>query len=144
VIAVDTNILVYAHLRETPRHTAAFDALAGLAAGRQSWAVPWPCVHEFLAVVTNPRIYTRPSTTADALAAVADLRRSGAALLAESADHLDTLGAMLVDAGVVGARVHDARIAAICLGHGVTELWTADRDFTYFPKLRTRNPLVRR
>jgi predicted nucleic acid-binding protein len=44
--------------------------------------------------------------------------------------------------GVVGNKVHDARVAAICLGHGVRELWSADRDFSYFPDVRTRNPLV--
>jgi predicted nucleic acid-binding protein len=44
--------------------------------------------------------------------------------------------------GVTEARVHDVRIAAICLTHGVCELWTADRDFSDFPRLRTRNPVV--
>jgi uncharacterized protein len=41
-----------------------------------------------------------------------------------------------------GGQIHDARIAAICLQHGVSELWTADRDFSRFPQLKTRNPLV--
>lgn len=45
---------------------------------------------------------------------------------------------------VAGPMAHDARIAAIGLQHGVTELWTADRDFGRFPELRTRNPLVGR
>ena len=43
-----------------------------------------------------------------------------------------------------GPRIHDARIAALCLHHGVRELWTADRDFSMFPKLKTRNPLVKK
>ena len=43
-----------------------------------------------------------------------------------------------------GPRIHDARIAALCLNHGVRELWTADRDFSMFPKLKTRNPLVKK
>jgi predicted nucleic acid-binding protein len=46
------------------------------------------------------------------------------------------------DLSFAGAQVHDARIAALCLHHGVTELWTADRDFGRFPELRTRNPLI--
>jgi predicted nucleic acid-binding protein len=37
--------------------------------------------------------------------------------------------------------VHDARIAALCLSHGVYELWSGDRDFSRFPALRVRNPL---
>ena len=36
----------------------------------------------------------------------------------------------------------DARIAALCLSHGVSELWSADRDFSRFPDIAVRNPLV--
>jgi predicted nucleic acid-binding protein len=43
---------------------------------------------------------------------------------------------------VTGPLVHDARIAALCLSHGIRELWTADRDFSRFPRLKTANPLV--
>jgi uncharacterized protein len=43
---------------------------------------------------------------------------------------------------VAGPAVHDARIAALCLANGVRELWSADRDFTQFPDLRTANPLT--
>jgi predicted nucleic acid-binding protein len=49
----------------------------------------------------------------------------------------------LLTSRTIGARIHDARIAAICLQHGVRELWTADRDFSRFPQLKTFNPLVR-
>jgi hypothetical protein len=45
-------------------------------------------------------------------------------------------------AGLAGGAVHDARIAAICMAHGVGELWTRDRDFSRFPDLRTRDPLI--
>jgi predicted nucleic acid-binding protein len=38
----------------------------------------------------------------------------------------------------------DTRIAALCLAHGVRELWTADRDFTRYPSLKIRNPLIAR
>ena len=44
---------------------------------------------------------------------------------------------------ITGGRIHDARIAAICLQHGVRELWSADRDFNRFPELRVVNPLLR-
>src|SRR5699024_9884608 len=57
-------------------------------------------------------------------------------------DYLDRLRSLVTDGRVVGPRVHDARIAAICLSHGISELWTADRDFSRFPALKTRNPLV--
>ena len=63
-------------------------------------------------------------------------------LLGETAGNLGILDGS-VGTGVTGPKWHDARFAAICLAHGVSELWTAGRDYSYFPKLRTRNPLAR-
>jgi uncharacterized protein len=143
VIALDTNVLVYAHRRDSPHHDAALAALHDRTASGSRWAVPWPCVHEFLAVVTHPRLYRPASTVEQALAAVDDLTVApGATLIGEGTDHLAVLADLLRSSGVSGPKVHDARVAAICLSNGVRELWTADRDFSYFPALRTRNPLV--
>ena len=57
MIAGDTNLLVYAHRRESRLHEAASSLLRGLAEGNDVWAIPWPCCYEFLSVVTNPRIW---------------------------------------------------------------------------------------
>lgn len=62
-------------------------------------------------------------------------------MLAESAGYYQTLTALARSGRIVGPRIHDARIAALCLHHGVTELWTADRDFSAFPQLKVRNPI---
>ncbi len=143
MIAVDTNVLVYAHREDSPHHSAAISALRTLPAAGRTWAIPWPCLHEFLAIVTHPRIYDPPSSTEDALTAVSDLvRMRHVVTLAEGEGHLDRLTGLLTRAGVAGPKVHDARIAALCLAHGVSELWSADRDFSYFPELATRNPMV--
>lgn len=143
MIAVDTNVLVYAHRRDSAHHDAAIAALRTLAEAGRRWGVPWPSVHEFLSVVTHPRIYEPPSPSAAALAAVRDLESlPGSTFLGETSGHLALLADLCSRPGVVGAKVHDARIAAICLGHEVDELWTADRDFSLFPALRTRNPLA--
>ena len=64
-------------------------------------------------------------------------------LLSESPGYFEKLRDLTLAAKLSGPRIHDARIAALCLHHGVHELWTADRDFSMFPKLKTRNPLVR-
>lgn len=143
MIAVDTNILVYAHREDAPHHAAALGALAGLAEKGTPWAVPWPCVHEFLAVVTHRRVFDPPSSLDDALAAMTDLLRfPGLRSLAEADNHAEVLSGLLRAGEITGPKVHDARIAAICLGHGISSLWTADRDFSYFPTLATRNPLL--
>lgn len=63
-------------------------------------------------------------------------------VLSESADHWPSLRTILVSASISGPQVHDARIVAICRQHGVSELWTADRDFGRFSGLTVRNPRV--
>jgi toxin-antitoxin system PIN domain toxin len=145
LIAVDTNILVYAHREDSPFHAVAIERLAELAEGPATWAIPWPCLHEFLSIVTHPRIYVPPSPLTRALEQVdAWLGSPTLALLAESATHWSTLRALLVAGRVTGPRVHDGRVAALCRQHGVRELWSADRDFSRFAGLAVVNPLIGR
>ena len=143
MIALDSNLLIYAHREELPWHAAAYSLVERLAESPDSWAIPWPCVHEFLAVVTNPRVWRQPTPFETALDHVAAWRKSPSlSLLSESEGHWERLSKLLREGRIAGAMVHDARIAAICLDHGVAELWSADRDFSRFPALRVRNPLV--
>lgn len=145
MIAVDTNLLVYAHREDSPFHEAAAERLAELAEGPAIWAIPWPCLHEFLAIVTHPRLYTPPTPLARALdQADAWLESPTLALLAETEAHWPTLRALLAGGRIAGGQVHDARIAALCRQHGVRELWSADRDFSRFAGLVVVNPLVGR
>ena len=143
MIAVDTNLLVYAHRRDHPFHSRAAEVVRSAADGPETWSIPWPCVHEFLAIVTHPRIFDPPTEVGAALAQVdAWLESPSVVVLSERFDHWRHLRELLEAGKLVGGRVHDARVAALCLAHGVSELWTADRDFSRFPRLRTRNPLV--
>jgi len=143
MIAVDTNILVYAHREDSPWHAVAKSRLIALAEGPSSWAVPWPCLHEFLAIVTHPRIYKTPTPVAVAVEAVgALLEAPRLVLLSETGGYWDELRGLLEKGLLTGPVVHDARVAALCRLHGVSELWSADRDFSRFPDLVVRNPLV--
>ncbi len=143
MIAVDTNLLVYAHREDAAFHDAALARLTELAEGTAAWAIPWPCLHEFYAIVTHPRIYAPPSPPARAIDQIeAWLESPSLALLAESPGHWPALKPLLARARAQGPVIHDARIAALCLQHGVKTLWTADRDFARFQPLRTVNPLV--
>ncbi|MBA3777165.1 MAG: PIN domain-containing protein [Betaproteobacteria bacterium] len=144
MIAVDTNILVYAHREDAEWHSTAFEKLRNLAEGNAAWAIPWPCIHEFLAIVTHPRIYKPPSSLAAAIDQVeAWLESQTVVLLAESNVHWQQLKELLISGKAAGAKVHDARIAALCLQHGVSELWSADRDFGRFPNVPVVNPLIK-
>lgn len=143
MIAVDSNILIYAHRGDSPFHAAAARRITQLAEGAGAWAIPWPCVHELLAIVTNPRIYDPPTAIPVALEYVDALFQSpNLVLLAETDLHWQTLRPLMAAGRIGGGRVHDARIAAICMQHSVRELWSADRDFNRFPDLAVVNPLV--
>jgi toxin-antitoxin system PIN domain toxin len=143
VIAVDTNILVYAHRSDSPFHSRAAQALRDLAESGKPWAIPWACVHEFLSIATHPRIYQPPSTMEQALAQLeAWFESPSLILLGELPGYFTTLRSAVENSKIVGPRVHDARIAAICIQHGVRTLWTADRDLSRFSGVALINPTV--
>ncbi len=143
MIALDTNLLVYAHRVDNRFHTTAAKLVSGLAEGKPMWAIPWPCLHEFYNIVTHPRIHAVPTPIDIALNQIeAWLESPGLLLLSETAEYWPVLCELLAKGKVEGPMVHDARIAALCLTHGVRELWSADRDFSRFPTLRVRNPLI--
>lgn len=143
MIALDTNILIFAHREDSPFHAQALQCVKRLAHARATWAIPWPCIHEFIAIVTHSRIYRPPTPLARALDQVdAWMESPSLALLGESERHWDQLRSLLVRGRIAGPQVHDARIAALCEQHGVQELWSADRDFGRFDGLKVRNPLV--
>ena len=143
MLAIDTNLLVYAHRRESRMHEPAHVLVRALAEGEEAWAIPWPCCYEFLSVVTNRRIWKDDATTPErawrqlhAWAASPSNR-----LLGETDDFLEILSGFVQRPGVRGAIVHDARVAAIRVAHGAEALLTRDRDFSLFPELRTRDPI---
>ena len=143
MIAIDTNLLVYAHREDSSWHEAAYQHLTELAEAKAPWAIPWPCIHEFLAIVTHAKIFDPPTPLEVALDQIAAwLEAPGLVLLAEAEGYWQEIHEALMTGRVVGAQVHDARVAAVCRLHGIEELWTADRDFGRFPGIKTRNPLV--
>lgn len=142
MIAIDTNILVYAHRQASPWHQRAAETIITLAEGPNPWAIPWPCVHEFFSITTHPRIYA-PPTPPDR--AIADLQiwfeSPTLRLIGETDQYWEILRQILKKSAAAGPIVHDARIAAICRAHGVTTLLSADRDFSRFD-IAVHNPLI--
>lgn len=143
MIALDTNLLVYAYREDSEFHTAAMEQLRPVIEGGSPWALPWTCIHEFIGVVTSGRVYKPASPLANVLGFLDSLMTSPQVqLLSESSGYFEKLRELALAAKLSGPRIHAARIAALCLRHGVRELWTADRDFSAFRQLKTRNPLV--
>jgi predicted nucleic acid-binding protein len=101
-------------------------------------------VYEFFSVVTNPRIWKESaSSPRQAWAQIeAWLGSPTLQLLGETEAFQPVLARFLTLARVRGPVVHDARVAALCVAHGVEALLTRDRDFSLFDELSTRNPLA--
>ena len=143
MIALDTNLLIYAYRKELPDHAHAYRLLSRLANGDEPWALPWPCVYEFLRVVTHHRVFDPPTDLDKALTDIESLLASPSlVVLGEGLAHPRHLRFMVHGGRATGNLVHDAHIAALAHEHGVRELWTADHDFARFPGIRTRNPLL--
>jgi uncharacterized protein len=143
MIALDTNVLVYAHREDSPFHSAAQAALHQLGLSKLPWAIPWPCIHEFIAIVTGPAFKKHATPLEEALETVNTwITHPHCRLISETENHFSILSGLTQRAKIRGEALHDARIAAICIEHHVEEFWTLDRDFELYPDLRTRNPLI--
>ena len=143
MIACDTNILVYAHRSDSRFHRKASDTIRRLAESPRPWAIPAPCMHEFLAISTHPRIYAPPSSLDEARSQMRSwLESPSLVVISEGEGYWPLLDELVAKSNVTGPRVHDARIAALCAFHGVEKLYSADRDFGRFPDLKVENPLV--
>ncbi len=115
MIAFDTNLLVYAHRSENPWHRGAMTALLRVAEGRDPWAIPWPCVHEFHNIVTNGRIFKNPSPLPDALRFFQDLIQSrGLVFLGEAAKPVFHAVSRNTGFGATSCSVSFAAFSAAC------------------------------
>lgn len=138
MIALDTNILVYAHREELSKHDPARRRLIALAEGDADWAIPVFCIGEFLRVATHPKLFAPPFTSREAIDALDRILQSPSLrVLHPGARFLNLLGAAMLEASAVGNLVLDAQIVALCRETGVSSLLTEDRDFDRFPGFPT-------
>lgn len=142
IVAVDTNILVYAHRAECPEHRKARRLVTGLAEADIPWALAWPCVYEFLRVVTHPKVFHPATPLQMAWKNISALLQSPSLMmLTETERHAPILAGVLADAAISGNLLHDAHIVALMIEHGVREIYTADADFGRFSGIKAINPL---
>ncbi len=134
MIAVDTNILVYAHNTGDPHHDRARGELRALVESDAAWGLPVFVLGEFLRVVTNRRgPLPHPSTPAAAIEAIDGLLASpNAKLLLPGRRYLPLLRGLVADVRPRGNEIFDAQVAAVCLEHGATTILTNDTDFRQF------------
>lgn len=134
MIAVDTNVLVYAHREELPLHRQALAELTALAEGGARWGIPVFCLGEWLRVITHPRLFSPPHTVEEATAALERVLASPSLeILEPGSSYPRLLAAAMRESGARGNLVYDAQIVALCRESGVGALLTEDRDFARFP-----------
>ncbi len=142
MIAVDTNLLVYAHRALTPQHAAAKKAVAAAAADTRGWGFTLTNLVEFWSVVTHPAASVRPSTPAEASSFIRALVRDGNARIWSPAEGFaQRLIKLASDMKVSGPRIFDLAIALTAAEGGADELWTHDARFVSAPGLQLRFPL---
>ncbi len=143
MIAVDTNILVYAHRKDSEFHKQANAKVRELAEGSVSWEISWPCIHEFYSIVSHPKIFKPPTSSNKAPTQIDSwLELPTTHLLMETQNYWKTLRRTIVTSKIISPQIHDARISAIFLEHGVDCLWSTDRFFCRFSELKVENPLL--
>ena len=139
MIAVDTNVLIYAHRIETDLNAAATAELIALAEGAEPWALPVFCISEFMRVVTHRRVFNPPSRIVQAIDFIDGLIASPTCRIAvPGADFVDRLFAAARSADARGNLMFDAQIVALCREHGIGSILTNDRDFERFPNIQVR------
>ncbi len=142
MIVVDANILVYAHVRSLPQHERARTWLDGELGGASRVGLPWSSLVGFLRLVTNPRVFQRPESMADAWSQVSAWLDAEVVWVPQPTErHRDVFASLLGAPGIQANLVPDSHLAALAIEHGLT-LCSTDGDFARFPALRWRDPLA--
>lgn len=142
MIAIDTNLLVYAHRQGVPEHKASRRAIETAASSPLGWGIALPSLCEFWAVVTHRACSGGPSTPKAASGFIVALLRTGGGNL-----WLPSPGfpLRLLEAAQLlqlsGPRIFDLQIALISRESGATQIWTHDREFVSIPGFKVHDPL---
>ena len=141
MIAIDTNLLVYAHRGAVPEHQAARQALERASRDRRGWGTAASCVAEFWSVVTHPEAAGRPSEPDEARRFILALVEAGLALWSPGPGFGARLVQMAAELSITGPRIFDLQIALTAFDNGAVEIWSHDRSFASLPGLALHDPL---
>lgn len=142
---LDVNILVYASNEEAPEHERAAALVAHIAAGPTLTVLLWPVLMGYLRIATHPAIFPSPLSPTVAMANVESLLGPRHIRAAGERDGFWT--AYRSAAGPVAPRgnlVPDAHIAALMGQHGVSRIWSRDRDLRKFDGITAVDPFADR
>lgn len=143
MLAVDTNILVYAADEDSPFHAVCHRWLEAQCARPEVWYSTWGILYEFLRVTTHPRVMRRPWTVTEAWGFIEVLLGApGFEILAPGVRHAEIASRVLEEMPhLSGNLVHDAHTAILMREHGVRRICTRDADFHRFSFLEVFDPV---
>jgi len=143
MFVVDTNILVYAANRYSPRHEPCRKLLLEWRGRSEPWYLTWGIIYEFLRVSTHPNVLDKPFSFDSAwrfLEAV--LATPAVGVLGETERHGELVKEVASAVpGISGNLVFDAHTAILMREHGIRRIYTHDADFRRFPFLEVIDPL---
>lgn len=138
---IDTNVLIYATHTESPFHERARTLVEHLVAGPALAYVMWPVVLGYIRIVTHPTILETPLSSEEAISNIENIISPAHIRVAgEGDDFWATFRRVAVDMKPRGKLVPDSHLVALMLAHGVSTIWTHDRDFRKFSGITTKDP----
>jgi uncharacterized protein len=140
VILVDANLLLYARVSDFPQHARARRWLEDRLSGSTRVGLPWASLLAFVRLISNPRVFNRPSSVTDAWAQVEEWLDTTPAWIPAPTDRHREVMKALIPAVTTAKHVPDAHLAALAIEHGLL-LASSDSDFARFPGLQWENPL---
>lgn len=130
MVAVDSNVLIYAHRRGAPEHRVALEVLRELWEGTTSWSIAWPSIYEFARVMTHPLAVEYPFTTSNLIGAIEQILKSPSVVMLGHTDrHWRTAVPTMSKVQPIANAAFDIQIASILLENGVTSIYTRDKAF---------------
>ena len=142
MILPDVNLLVYAHNLRVPQHSKALAWWERCLQGQEGVAMAWVVIQGFVRITTHPKIFQNPLPLADALSRVEEwLSLPHVQIVHPPQSHFQTWSYQLLNLGSAGNLTTDAHLAALAIERGLI-LHTTDADFSRFPGLKWKNPLL--
>jgi toxin-antitoxin system PIN domain toxin len=141
VIFVDANILLYAENRDAPNNNKAVQWWSGALSGTNPVCLCWEVINAFIRIGTNPRVFVKPLLISEALARVQSwLEQPCVRIVQPTASHWNIFSDMIISGQAVANLISDAYLASLAIEHNCT-LYSTDKDFKRFPKLKYKNPI---
>jgi toxin-antitoxin system PIN domain toxin len=141
-VTIDTNVLLYAANADDDAHLLAHELLERLAGGPDLLYLFWPTIMGFLRIVTHPAVFPRPYPPAQAITAITSLLERPNVRTPSENEGFWGLYRSTADSQTRGNQIPDAHLAALMRQHGVTTIYTRDRDFRRYDGIDARDPFA--